>query len=827
MYSDLKKRSFYLSSLQQLRSVKALLVSFCYFAFISLSIATASAQSQNEVQLERLFDGVDGAGENSFSSDPLDDGNGAHTPGLDQNGNNRVVRLRDSYGVIVYWNINEAAAENVRLIIEIPENSIFTPDNTGIFSGCGTSSVLSADQRTFTCELGSQTEGSSGSIRPIAQLVSLESGDVNVPLEDGSRFGITASLLTDDDLTGNINDTLGASDDFVISEAPQVDYIKGEPTVFPPVTVAGELGRVVVFPLSVVDNFQSRSVDVGVGPIDDAVPIVFYDHAWEFPSSVRLAGADQLAASGTGGVGGSECDVYSQTGVDAGPYATTPASVSCLEALGAGNYSVTQVTVSGFSSRPFPTTLADGSINDIEAPAVLGLQIAYWFPESVVQAALGGSPFASFFNSIARQDGTTVLNATSDVIEIEGQGNAGPTTFGPIENNSVQVGFGTAPVPAPGSRAMMHDIRFMGGPLALFEYNVATAKAQIEDRIPGSPNLMPTLRAADSRNHGLLENGIAANRLPTVARSQLLTIKAQFRGRTSSVGEFFDPIAGCMGFDNSHYNLTDLPSQITVSESDQTARDAIFDPVISSTRTIAPSDGLAHVLTGEQRTIFMFENTVASLALKDVDYVLEFSNQPLPRNAAGVASVADDALTCNDADSGTSGWISARNNAAQVSALFDSDGDGLYEGITRARVRVLDRDVDWAGSFWQNSAFPPDRGGPIAGQTLHVFLQARVLDDVNVNTDNQELFAFASHAYEPASTIPDPASYNATTTECIPSNQPVWMEQGNNLTPTTGWCNKAFEDVDGTSPLPYCVRICRCLCGACYDWWDFSDSKQS
>jgi len=72
---------------------------------------------------------------------------------------------------------------------------------------------------------------------------------------------------------------------------------------------------------------------------------------------------------------------------------------------------------------------------------------------------------------------------------------------------------------------------------------------------------------------------------------------------------------------------------------------------------------------------------------------------------------------------------------------FDSDGDGVFEGITRMRVRTS-VPVEF-GNY--RGLGPSSFQNRLSG--IQVFLQALVKADIDVQEEGQELFVLQSHAY--------------------------------------------------------------------------------
>ena len=140
------------SKFQRLRSLSVSALVLAIFSVV-LSPALVSAQQQNEIALSVDFDGTAG-----FSgADPLDDGAGGHTPGLDLNDNNNVVRTFDQIQYRIDWNVNEVDGTTTTIRMTLPVGVEWLPDattNSGVPSGClddGTSSITGLNGRELVC----------------------------------------------------------------------------------------------------------------------------------------------------------------------------------------------------------------------------------------------------------------------------------------------------------------------------------------------------------------------------------------------------------------------------------------------------------------------------------------------------------------------------------------------------------------------------------------------------------------------------------------------------------------------------------------------------
>ena len=174
---------------QRLRRFSLALLILSIFSPV-LSPALVSAQQQNEIALSVDFDGTP-----AFSAaDPLDDGLGGHTPGLDLNDNNNVVRTFDQIQYRIDWNVNELDGTTTTIRMTLPDGLVWLEDATtasGVPSGClddGTSSITGNGGRDLVCNTDAEHEGSNGAIHPRAMVNGLL---------DGTTLDVTASIETD------------------------------------------------------------------------------------------------------------------------------------------------------------------------------------------------------------------------------------------------------------------------------------------------------------------------------------------------------------------------------------------------------------------------------------------------------------------------------------------------------------------------------------------------------------------------------------------------------------------------------------------------------
>lgn len=406
---------------------------FVCLAFLSLyNIAVAYAASRNEVLISVIYDGTSSTGGFNDPAYPNSGTSGDHTPGLDGHAQNLVVRTADQFAVRIDWNINEDAATDASLEVQLPPFAEWNPDNTGMFSGCNVltdpkpSSIIDTTgdglNDTLICNLGDQAEGSNGVIRPTA--VMKESDPVNtIQATDGDTFNIPVTLKTGEDTSG-VTDNL--DNPLIVSEAPVIDYIKGTPIKSREVAIFGSsAGYVVLYPFTFTDASQGANPGIGVGPIDGGVDITLYDHMWNLTPGARLATqAEYDLAVSVGDIdAGTPCGDYTQSGAyisGNGTWSCGTPTTSAANGVNGVPYQVVPITIanSTYTTRPAPATLANGTANTNQ---ISSGQIAIWLEGSEVQTAIDdmnnpnpdplidSSGSASFDNAITLDDQNTTI----------------------------------------------------------------------------------------------------------------------------------------------------------------------------------------------------------------------------------------------------------------------------------------------------------------------------------------------------------------------------------------------------------------------------------
>ena len=229
---------------------------------------------------------------------------------------------------------------------------------------------------------------------------------------------------------------------------------------------------------------------------------------------------------------------------------------------------VVPVTITGFTSLPFPPTLADGSPNDPATPQVSAGQIAVWLTEAEVQAAIrtrgrSGTTDARF-NAITAQDETVVITAVSDIVEIAGNGTSGPTTLGLITNNDTPVTFGAVPSGGEPAFRTNHDIKFLPGPLQLVDVTFAAGHEQVshdgDSPVNGGIGELP---GSSRDSHGTIDG---TDHTGQVARGQVRPSSSRSYAAEQPGAGVNLAFSQCVAFDTAHYELTSLRASITVRE---------------------------------------------------------------------------------------------------------------------------------------------------------------------------------------------------------------------------------------------------------------------
>ena len=755
------------------------LLALVMFASVLSPVQFVSAQSQNEVLTTVLYDGT------QFDADSADDGAGAHTPGLDASAQNNVVKTHDTFAVRVDWNVNEDETTGVFVTVVLPAFASWAPDATGMFSGCDLATSSFTNPQTLVCSLLDQPEGSNGTFRPIAQLNEST---------DGTDFDVVSTLTTDDDAAGV---TDGLDELLVVSEAPVAEWTKQTPQTS--LTSSGD-GYVFLYPLTLTDFSQGSDPILGAGPISNASPITLFDHAYGLVASATLATPAQMADAGFGTR--SPCGPYD----GAGEYPVVAATWTCGATTTGAGYPVTPLTVTGFTTNPAPALNADGTPNADGAGVIaLSGQIAFFLPVGEVDALIAApnNPAvgaALFENAIASQDESVPIASQDDILPIQIPGTSGfvdevgtvsPPGEDPADNVAGAI-LGVAPAAGSPGATIGHDVRFYPGPLSVLETyrydDGATPRHSVDIRTAaqGGPFFLP----GSNNVHANSADGDLIGETP---RGATITINSQVLTAATNVANTYDaPIQGCTAFDTTHYNISDFGS-IPVTQTEPFAGLNTF-AVAGGYSTTSNTGPLAHVYTGSANSFWPAgrgqHNAVGGFKA-GLGYTVEFTDAPL--QLVGTAfGVNEDELTCLDSDAGSSGWVDATDVAGLAAFDTVAPGDGIYEGITRARVRITDRFA------WLRDATDDTYTG------FQAYFQATVKADLAVQTVNQELFALQSHSFGDlgADGLPDlvPLNGGASLGHCAPYSTVQWELNGNLRDTSTGFCNNTFID-DGANSL--------------------------
>ncbi len=787
-------------------------------------VQLVAAQSQNEIVVSVNYDGTD------FDTDPLDDGAGVHTPGLDAGPDNLVVKTFDQYSIRVDWTINEDAATTPTIVIELPGHSRWSPDSSGMFAGCDVgASSISADELTLTCVLEDQPEGSNGAIRPVAQLLRAA---------DGETFSISATLTTDDDATG-VSDAQDTP--LVVSERPYADWVKEAPEVAGPVSDGSTSGYVLLYPITLTDYSQGGDPILGAGYLDDSQALDLNDHAWRLTANAALASSAQMTAAFPGRAA---CGTYDGVGA----YPATVGTMSCGAVTSPNGYPVVPISITGWS-QVAPAANADGSVNEGTPRYVVDAvrsgmrvytgQIGFWIPESEYDAEVASASNVSvgrarFTNTVSSDPAATAITSQNDATSDALPGHGGPTPELAVlgdtdehDQNTRDAYLGTSPVSSTAPGAIIgHGVHFYPGPMQLLESSNPDSRRWLDMRDPanGGIGLLP---ATVSWDHANDQRGDYIGKTPRGA--DLTVTGSVLVASISDNGTPLDaPIHGCFAFDTTHYNLVTAPASIPVAI--QPASIGInrnSSATVGGTTAARNAGPVAHVLTGYAQSN---RGPTGAFGGPEFPFTIEFTDAPLqihpnpsdPHPVGGTAGTArtpfgagTDGLTCADADAGPSGWVDGKDAAAMATFDTASPGDGVFEGITRARISIPD------GLSWESHAV---NGVKQIYHGFRALFAARVKTDLTLQKVDSELFVMGSHSYgdpvldaDGALLRYDLVGYEGDTQvdHCRPWGGSKWTDT-NDLFTSTGWCNQEFED-DGIDSLDVNDIV---------DWDDRSSSAQ-
>ena len=760
------------------RRMAVAILAACVFA-ATLVVSPVGAQQQNEIILSVDFDGT------GPFADPLDDGsgNGVHTPGEDGGPNNNVVRTNDQVQYRIDWNVNEVDGTAVTIAMTLPDGMTWLDDpstTTGIPAGCASGSNTGLGGRELICITDVENEGSNGAIHPRAFVGAFLDGDSLAPtasIDTGESAPVTSNAVP-----------------ITVSARPKGDWQKGEAVVdsvsgdligyepneiFYGIDNGGESGRIFLWNVRLIPAGGLK----GAEPMNDALPIQFFDHMWFTADQAVLAtGLVPGGRTACGGYDGDGAYPYGTTGLGTAAD-TTAGAWTCtdLTASSGSAYPLIQVDINGQDTQNPPTNNADGSGN---SDTLISGQVAFWISEEDIDAMPTPRIVA---NAIAGND--TPIDNLGDVEPIQINGTNGPVdeaNFGLTNNSAYE--FPTGPQGGNPGRSFRHWIRYQNGPYAEIQVtdpNTGLEYLGFDSRTTSFGGTGYTITDGANGVNGDVFNAQRWDGDGQVPRGNEMILRTDFTTQTSrSVGaDFSRAVHGCVAFDNTHQELIPFPATHPVS---------IIDPhptipsLVMNRATIGGSVGagspesgdLARVITGNGTVTtsyhwLSYPNGVVQNR-GDVPYVVEFASAQTPvGNAFGEHEV-----TCNGDDADTRGWVDATDAAGL--AFFDPNGDGRFEDIDLVRVRTLEP-VLWEG--------PSARGVTSWGWGMQINLNIRVKDNpaAGFQEANQELFAYASRAsgdWDGAGAPPNnTCTFNAAFTADSATN---------------GWCNLPFAD-DGAN----------------------------
>ena len=766
-----------------------------------LAPAAVSAQQQNEIVLTVDFDGTA-----AFSAaDPLDDGLGAHTPGLDLNANNNVVRTYDQIQYRIDWNVNEVDGTTTTIRMTLPEGMEWLPDATtasGVPSGClddGSSSITGNGGRDLVCNTDAEHEGSNGAIHPRAF--------VNGFL-DGTPLTVDASVETDqlppvvsNSVTTEVSASPGGN---WIKGAPILDEVSGDVIGYEPDETyfsvpgdSGETGRLFVWNI----RLEPAGGLKGSEPLNDAIPLEFWDHFFaSTPSAALATPAQMLAATGLPRVncGGYDGDGGYPFGVTAGLSSTTPAAqtnignIACTDLGNSAGYPQVKFDITGHDTQNIAPQNADGSAN---ASTLISAQVAFWAPESelsllpspgVIVNAITGSP-APVTAGTSEVPPILVHGTNDPVPEISetGSGLAGISNNAPYQLVPEVTG-------NPG-RSVRHSIQYLNGPYQEIETTDAAGDTWriYDNRLTGLGGTGRTITNGSAPGNATGVN--TANALWSgdgqTPRGNILTVYSSTQTVTSrDVGlPFSAPIHSCIAVDTTHQEVIGMPATFplltgTADPALRPDQQTYFHATpTTGGSAVAPSTPIANVVAHNTGGAFITWANSAGATVgtssPELDWILEVASVGDQGNAAPINTIS-----CNEADGN---WVDASTgDLSQFQTDTLADGTPVYGGVTHFRVRTAG-DVPWSSDNFASN------GTTSYGSRINLGFQVRVKEDPAIHEAGQELFVYQSRAWGEWDGTGQPPTERCT------SNPRFGPDE---LAPPLGWCNLGFQD-DGADTL--------------------------
>ncbi|MFV0253289.1 MAG: SdrD B-like domain-containing protein [Beutenbergiaceae bacterium] len=730
-------------------------------------------------------------------SDPDYDGatDGSHTPGLDANADNRVVRTWDQYGYTIDYDVNEDLGTNVVLTVSLSGydqaagNIAWNPSaemvaNGRQFTGCLDGSSISTDGLVLTCLLGDVAEGTHGTIRPTVAL----------------RNGVDTHALDADVLmtADGSADATSEPETIYVSEAPSGNWIKNTPVV---TSTRFNDGYLVMFPIGLTTPVESAAPPKGSGRLDSSADLSFTDHFWENGGlTTRYATAGEIADAVAAGesINGDSCGSYD--GGNGGRLPVTTGDWTCGPITTTNGYPAFEVTVAGGSySNTQPDLDADGvpDVNANGTPNSLGYiltgQVVLWMDGDEVDVAMAPDG-ASFTNSVtSTPSGTAVISEDVAAIEVIGSSSVPEGSTG---DNSTRFAIG-APVPPGGGAG--------AGPVSYTSHYGLISSRYVDTAVSVSPGgelwdpANPSIYAQQPNNLNSNNEGVT----PTlwdgrgeVSRGQPLSLQ-MLVGAYSNV-EYNSPIQGCMVWDAEQLSLAAMPDfsrrnvntniYSTTSWSEETPThptDNLVVGVSNNGSVLSTSGNVPRVLQMSQADLAAAGVQVqyaADPTVMDNPYD-ETSTDPVEienYNLAGGA-VAQGGVECNDAGRT---WVNAQD-------VDPTDGTAYN------MVRVIMTGDEFP---WYNHLGIPSGGGAAVGMEAGMYLsvQVRVGTDLDVNRNDKAVYihtARAVGAWDSGAGRPTGSScFNLPDTirENRDYNDPG-AGQPSLVPGAAGWCNLGYD----------------------------------
>jgi len=788
------------------RGLKRAWLGACSMILLTLGgYAQESTTPSVDIVLEVAQDGGIEAGFND--TDPLVDGNGTHTAGMDGPngeilaGQNGVVRTFDAIRYGVHWSVNDVdsatdnngtdgTVDDVTITIDTGREDvrwIYLPEV------CDEGSEITDGtdvNTTLICKLGTKAEGTIGTISPVAKVYQKANGETSNT--DVIQLHATIdSAQTEPKESNEVQTTISAK--------PSGDWIKSDPDFYYHVANGDKEGVVLVYPITFRAGDSDTGI-VGTDPLDDTFKFEFYDHAWDLGEDAIFATEEMMSdlnRSQCGGYDGKGSFPYGDDGTlpdEATSENTTHSfDLTCTDVTGDGSsgengdYPMVKLEIENYSTRVFPPKNANGTTNKENT---ISLQVAFWVSNEDIEAKTSDENLEAFWNTINGDNDldSTDADTEEDVLPytdpiqvgVAGGGSMDESTIG---DNSVSDTGLTVDDPLyssggePGSTSVdrvnyKHHAIFFPGP-----YQQVYSK---------DPNTGLDYVAFDSREVASEGQGsiVTPNWIGTggVSRSEMVTLQFGLFATTQDSTSFTsDPVHLCGAIDNRHMDIVNIL--------DSFERHEVADEVIAkSSKTIdittgLPNAGIANITFGDRigMSNMWWVNKDYPYALRtnpnDLPaYVIEVTNAPLDINHS------EHALTCSDSDAGDAGWINIEEtdtlqDKLSSDATPDINGYVHYDKITRVRVRMLER------RFWTNTSESNQYYNGV-GYLLH--MQARIRPNVEEDPDGTEIYIHASRARGDWNATSGNAPLNTDCTKKYMTNDAVY-EFEQNLT-DTGWC---------------------------------------